>query len=130
MNARHIGNYIEEQVKIRYGLGDSELGFDGQACGKEYEIKGCIPTHKNGASQYGKDRITKGRFWIDNNAHRLLLDVNGMYIFVLYTRTGDKVVSLRVRFMPAKEVQKLIKTGDNTKIRYDIIFANYKPEAV
>jgi hypothetical protein len=130
MNANRIGEYIEEQVKARYGLVDSELGFDGWACGKEYEIKGCIPTHKNGVTQYGKDRVTKGRFWIDNSAHRLLLDVNGMYIFVLYTWSGEKVITLRTRFMPAREVQKIIKPGDNTKIRYDILFVNYRQERV
>lgn len=130
MNCNHIGKYIEDKVKTQFKLSDSEIGFDGYACGVEYEIKGCVPVHKNGVSLYGKDRVTKGRFWIDNDAHRLLLDVNGMYIFVLYMRAEDKVITLRTRFMSVKEVQKLIKPGENTKIRYDLIFANYKPEAV
>lgn len=128
MNAQSIGKFIEEHIKERFGLKDSKIGFDGCSDSHEYEIKGCIPTHKNGVNRNGTDRVTTGRFWIDNYAHKLLLKERGIYIFVLYIRHDDKLVTLRTRFMPAHEVQKLIKTGDNTKIRFDKIFLNYHME--
>ena len=126
MNAQSIGKFIENNIKKQFKLKDSKIGFDGFYNGYEYEIKGCIPTHKNGVNRNGRDRITKGRFWIDNYAHRLLLKERGVYIFVLYVRCESQVVTLRTRFMPAREVQKLIKAGNNTKIRFDKIFPNYK----
>lgn len=130
MNAQSIGKFIEDYIKERFELEDSKIGFDGSCNGWEYEIKGCVPTHKNGVNTNGIDRITKGRFWIDNYAHSLLLKEHGVYIFVLYVRNDKKIVTLRTRFMTALEVQKLIKHGANTKIRYDLIFSNYEMERV
>lgn len=130
MNAQSIGKFIENHIKERFSLKDSEIGFDGSCNGWEYEIKGCMPIHKNGVNRNGRDRITKGRFWIDNYAHTLLLKEKGIYIFVLYVRNDKKIVTLRTRFMGASEVQKLIKPGDNTKIRFDLIFMNYDMERV
>lgn len=130
MNAQSIGQRIENHVKVRFNLIDSKIGFDGCSNSHEYEIKGCIPTHKNGVNRNGRDRITKGRFWIDNYAHRLLLKERGIYIFVLYIRVDKEIIVIRTRFMPAHEVQNLIKAGDNTKIRYDLIFQNHQVEVV
>lgn len=121
MNAQSIGKFIENYIKERFKLHDSKIGFDGCCNGREYEIKGCIPTHKNGVNRNGRDRITKGRFWIDNDAHKLLLERKGFYIFVIYYMAGGLPTILEYTYKSALAVNKLIKTGANTKIRYDII---------
>jgi len=140
MNVAYLGEYIEKYIKAEYTLDDSKLGFDGRlnkleveikACNKlEVEIKACIPIHKNGSTNKGKERTTKGRFWIDNHAHKLLLEERGLYIFVLYIRTGDTVIIKSVINKFAFEINHMINTGDNTKIRYDLLFPSYTPVGV
>ena len=126
MNVRYIGEEIEEIIKDANGLDEDELGFDASYHGFPIEIKGCIPTHQNGASSDGKYRTTKGRFWIDNRAHKSLLEHLGSYIFVLYETPNDEVKVLKTSLCSAFEVDKMITTGKNTKIRYDRIFLNAK----
>jgi hypothetical protein len=122
MSVLNRGKYIEDHIKSRYSLKDSKLGFDGNLNGLEIEIKGCIPIHKNGVSVYGKDRITKGRFWIDNRAHKLLLAEKGLYIFVVYKIYRKEVFLMKILNLFAFEIDFMINGGDNTKIRYDRIF--------
>jgi len=130
MNVAYLGEYIEKHIKARYTLDESKLGFDGNLNGLEIEIKACIPIHKNGSDSKGRERTTKGRFWIDNHAHKLLLKEKGMYIFVLYIRTGETVIIKRVVNKFAFEIDYMIKTGDNTKLRYDLLFPYYPPLGV
>jgi len=126
MSVLNRGRYVEELIKTQYSLKDSQLGFDGNLNGLEIEIKGCIPIHKNGVNLNKKDRITKGRFWIDNHAHKLLLKEKGLYVFVLYESYGYAIQKLRSRNMFAFEVDYMIIKGSNTKISYDRIFPDYK----
>jgi len=130
MNVAYLGEYIEKYIKAEYTLDDSKLGFDGRLNKLEVEIKACIPIHKNGSTNKGKERTTKGRFWIDNHAHKLLLEERGLYIFVLYIRTGDTVIIKSVINKFAFEINHMINTGDNTKIRYDLLFPSYTPVGV
>lgn len=130
MNAQSIGDKIERSIKTVEKLEDDNGGFDA-AFGKiPIEIKGCIRVHKNGVNRNGKDRITKGRFWIDNKAHRLLLKRRGFYIFVIYYMVGEMPTILEYEYKSAYAVNKLIKPGDNTKIRFDRIFTDYETERV
>jgi hypothetical protein len=130
MSLANRGKFVEEHIKARYQLKESELGFDGSFNNMEVEIKGCIPIHKNGVNRNGRDRITKGRFWIDNYAHKLLLNEKGLYVFVLYSTNGSYTEVLRTCKLFAFEVDYMINKGDNTKIRYDLIFPDYKVGAV
>ena len=130
MSLANRGKFVEEHIKARYQLKESASGFDGSLNGLEIEIKGCIPIHKNGVNHNGRDRITKGRFWIDNQAHRLLLDEKGLYVFVLYSSNGNYVAVLRICKLFAFEVDYMVIKGDNTKIRYDRIFPDYKSGVV
>ena len=123
MNGVLIGRHIEDHIKARYQLKESQIGFDGNLNGLEIEIKGCMPIHKNGVNPNGTDRVTKGRFWIDNDAHRILLERRGFYIFVVYYMSGAIPTIIEYQYMSAWAVNKLINSGDNTKIRYDRIFS-------
>ena len=126
MNTNNIGRFIEEHIKAKYSLEESERGFDGSLNGLEIEIKGCLHLHKNGVSPKGTNKITKGRFWIDNDSHRLLLKEGGMYVFVLYRRSGHSIGILRVSNVFAFEIDYWINKEGNTKIAYDRIFPDYK----
>lgn len=128
MNAQSIGDKIERSIKIIEKLCDDDGGFDAAFNKIPIEIKGCLRTHKNGVNRNGTDRVTTGRFWIDNEAHRVLLERKGFYIFVIYYMAGAVPTILKYEYKSALAVNKLIKTGSNTKIRYDRIFPNYTPE--
>lgn len=130
MSLANRGKFVEDYIKVRYNLKESKLGFDACFNKMEIEIKGCIPIHKNGVNRNGRNRITKGRFWIDNGAHKLLLDEKGLYVFVLYSSNGNYLSVLRICKLFAFEVDYMIIKGGNTKIRYDLIFPDYEMGAV
>ena len=130
MSLVNRGKFVEDHIKARYQLKESKLGFDGTFNNMEIEIKGCISVHKNGVNRKGKDRITKGRFWIDNHAHKLLLDEKGLYVFVLYSTNNNYVAVLRTCKLFAFEVDYMIAKGNNTKIRYDRIFIDYNERVI
>ena len=122
MNSRHIGDRIERDVIDRYKLTESEDGFDASFIGLPIEIKGCKRIHRNGVTRHGKEGITKGRFWIDNEAHKLLVKLGGLYIFAVYQTDRFNNLNLNTRCIAAYKVDRLIIAGDNTKIRYDVLF--------
>lgn len=116
---------IEKAIIGEEKLLNDEGGFDAAFNAIPIEIKGCIRVHKNGVGLKGQERVTKGRFWIDNDAHRILLERKGFYIFVIYQMIGKEPFINKYVYKSAKEVSKWIKSGDNTKIRYDIVFPEY-----
>lgn len=122
MNSKHIGDRIERDVIDHYNLAESEDGFDASFIGLPVEIKGCKRMHRNGITRHGKEGITKGRFWIDNAAHKLLVKLGGLYIFAVYQTDYFNNLELNMRCITAYQVNKLIIAGDNTKIRYDVLF--------
>lgn len=126
MNARVNGERVEEIVRGKYCLKESKEGFDACFNGSEIEIKACRALHFNGVSVEGKQRVTKGRFWIDNSAHKLLLELRGLYIFAVYTGSDETLKVNDTLVLTATEVNKMIIEGENTKIRYDRIFLNAK----
>jgi len=130
MNVNKIGGMIENTIKMVENLIDDDGGFDAAFNTIPIEIKGCIKVHRNGKGINGKDKLTKGRFWIDNDAHRILLERKGFYIFVIYYMRDKNPVILEYTYKSANQVNRLIKSGDNTKIRYDIIFPNSMPEVI
>lgn len=130
MNPKSIGERIENTIKLIEELNDDKGGFDACLDNNPIEIKGCMKVHKNGCNPNGKDRITKGRFWIDNRAHKILLERKGFYIFVIYYMAGEMPTISKYTYKSAKAVDKLINLSENTKIRYDRIFPDYKGEAV
>lgn len=130
MNVQQIGQRIESNIRLLEGLHLDETGFDACFNKTPIEIKGCTRFHRNGCNRKGQDTLTKGRFWIDNEAHKILLKRKGFYVFVLY-RMGDTLpLILKYEYMSAKAVDKLIKEGANTKIRYDVIFPEERYEVV
>lgn len=126
MNVRNIGRKIENTIKIIEKLEDDDGGFDASYNNIPVEIKGCLESHKNGVDYKGRDRVVKGRFWIDNNAHRILLERRGFYIFVIYHMIGMMPIIRRYTYMSVLTIDRQIKSGDNTKIPYDRIFPDYK----
>lgn len=130
MCVKHIGDKIEKMVKDIYKLADSNIGFDACYEGTQVEIKACKSVHQNGVNRNGKDRVTKGRFWINNRNHQLLLNEGGFYAFVLYNPTTVTPADLNIKWVSAPLLTPLIGKRDNTKIRYDRIFTNCKPEAI
>jgi hypothetical protein len=128
MNVNKTGEMIEKAIKRIEKLIDDEGGFDAAFNKIPIEIKGCLKVHKNGVGLNGKEKVTKGRFWIDNNAHRILLERKGFYIFAIYYMSFETPTILEYEYKSASAVNRLIKSGDNTKIRYDVIFPNSVPE--
>lgn len=122
MNIKDNGNRIEKAIKLAYNLTDDEFGFDASLNGISVEIKGCMLIHKNGMSCNGREKTTKGRFWIERDSHRLLLDRRGLYIFAVYEMSGDVLIIRSTDVLSAKFINRMIGAGDNTKIRYDLIF--------
>lgn len=127
---KYIGAETERMIKDMYNLDESDIGFDACYEGCQVEIKGCKAVHQNGVNSNGKSRVTKGRFWINNRNHQLLLKEEGIYAFVLYNPTKDAPVNLNIRWVPAFILTPMIGKGDNTKIRYDRIIEDYNPEAI
>lgn len=125
MNSANIGLRIENAIKRIEKLEDDANGFDASYGNIPIEIKGCLMEHKNGVDYKGKDRTTKGRFWIDNEAHRMLFYNKGFYIFAVYYMTDVAPIILKYRYMTALKVDDLIKSGNNTKIPYNMIFPNF-----
>lgn len=128
MNSNKIGETIEGIIKERYHLEESEYGFDARFIDLPVEIKGCKKVHQNGVRRNGIDATTAGRFWIDNTAHNLLLQLGGLYIFVVYETIYLNELELSVKCMTAHKLNKLIIGGDNTKIRYDLLFPELKED--
>lgn len=126
MNVRSIGDKVEEATRVLLQVTKSKIGFDACMLGMEIEIKGCEPCHKNGYNSNGRQRYTQGRFWIDNAAHRVLLDEDGVYVFAVYRRLGVGVQILLTCVKTAGQVNPLIGEGENTKIPIYKLFDGYK----
>ena len=122
MNAKANGEAIEQIIKDMYYLAEDTIGFDAVREGRPVEIKGCLPQHWNGVDSKGNARLAKGRFWIDNRAHRLLLKEDGIYIFVVYKEIATRLKLIGTKVIDASSLDKWIGNGDNTKIRYDWVF--------
>lgn len=125
MNTNRIGREIEACISGIDGFSDSKMGFDMVYGDTEIEVKGCCKLHKNGCNRGLKPTFTKGRFWICNRSHKLLVEEKGKYIFVLYKIINKEIKWLNTKVINASLITKRIKTGDNTKIRYDLIFTEY-----
>lgn len=121
MNVKDNGNRVERAMRSAYHLEDDGFGFDGSLNGISVEVKGCLLIHKNGVDGKGREKTTKGRFWIERDSHRLLLDRRGLYIFVVYEMIEDMLIIRSTDLLSAKFVNRMIGAGDNTKIRYDLI---------
>ena len=126
MDNKSKGLFIEEMTIRRFNLDKSNIGFDASYNGVEIEIKACAVNHKNGVTLKGVQKQTKGRFWIDNHAHRILLDEKGLYLFALYVEDATSFTVIRRAKMFAFELNRYISNGNNTKIRYDLLFPDYK----
>lgn len=124
MNLNRIGERVEEVIKNAYNLSDDHRGFDASFCTTPIEIKSCARRHLNGLNSRGEQNYTKGRFWIDNKAHKLLLAEDGLYYFVLYRYSRESLKIIRVRTHTARYINSMINKGSNTKIRYDRILHN------
>ena len=119
MVQRLAGLQIEGLIKRLFKLEESRCGFDASWNGQEVEIKSCIKWHRNGIGRSGKQNRTRGRFWIDNRAHKLLLEQKGFYIFVLYEKEDSFLKINEIRILSAKLVDEYIGEGKNTKLAWN-----------
>lgn len=122
MTTSNNGKQIEMMISDLLNLGESRLGFDGTLGDDEVEIKSTKALHKNGVDRNGSHVSTAGRFWIDNEAHRILRGESGWYIFVIHDSYSYPIEIAGIRIMRAKDVHEMITPGANTKIRFDRIF--------
>lgn len=122
MNSQNVGRRIENTIVAVESLTEDTGGFDGSKNGFPIEIKGCLKVHQNGSDYKRKPKTTVGRYWIDNNAHRILLERKGSYIFVIYEEREERAFITDYGYVKASKVNPYIGKGENTKIRWDRIF--------
>ena len=119
MNQSFNGMEIERYIKRLFKLKESLYGFDASWNGQEVEIKSCVKWQRNGIGRNGKQNWCRGRYWIDNRAHKLLLDQRGLYIFVLYEEINCHIWINQIQIVNAIHINPLIGKGKNTKIYWN-----------
>jgi len=122
MNQRNNGLEVERLIIKKYPLEDDTKGFDATYLNVPVEIKSCLLYHSNGLTPAGSQRRARGRFWIDNDNHRLLLNENGLYIFVLYKVVNDHIVIIDEVLLKASYINKYVNSEGNTKINWKYLF--------